>query len=120
MDKLPMEIRESIRRKAAAEWPDDFKIQKYVIDQQAESFLALEAYSRPDIPKEVITQIKQKAEMEWARDFRCGYMSSSNRSRLTNLYFESPFPPSQRTSLTASDKRPCENGPMTSRCRCTL
>lgn len=65
---IPDEVMRIIRRKAAEDCPDDFVMQKDLIEEQIYAFLKLRALA-PEIPEDVFQRIYQKAKEEYPEDF---------------------------------------------------
>lgn len=65
-------MRETIRAKAAEDWPDDFSMQKHVVDRQMEAlqWLGENVENAPeDVPEDVYERIVSKATADWPDDF---------------------------------------------------
>jgi hypothetical protein len=58
-----------IRMKCQRDWPDDFQMQHFSVDQQLQAVAALRA-GRPDnVPDEVFQVIRRKAARDWPDDY---------------------------------------------------
>lgn len=66
---IPPEVMNAIRIFAEREYPDDFAMQKYTIEEQRESFSAIQHLSLPDIPKSVFAKIYERAATEYPDDY---------------------------------------------------
>lgn len=62
-------IKKDICKKAEQEWPDDYGMQKYVIEEQTKAYKELKNYRASDIPSRVLKAITQKALREWPGDY---------------------------------------------------
>lgn len=58
-----------IREKAKREYPTDFEMQKYTIEQQMNAFRKLKSNQPEGIPNEVFESIRDKAKSEYPTDF---------------------------------------------------
>jgi hypothetical protein len=64
------DISSSIRAFAEKEWPDDYEMQKFVINQQTEAYnWVVTATSATGVPQDVFEKIKIKAADEWPNDY---------------------------------------------------
>ena len=64
------EIAKIIRFKAAAEWPDDFEMQRHVIEEQTEAAEKMTHYQQNlDTTNEVVENCLRKALTEWPDDY---------------------------------------------------
>jgi len=64
------DISSSIRAFAEKEWPGDYEMQRFVIDQQTEAYnWVVTSSSATGVPQEVFDQIKTKAASEWPDDY---------------------------------------------------
>lgn len=67
---VPPEIKEAIKAFAAKEWPGDFKMQVYVINEQMEAYEKIEILKRENrAGGDIFRTCLQKATSEWADDF---------------------------------------------------
>lgn len=70
MSGVPVEAKESIKRKAAAEWPGDYVMQTHVIEQQTEAYLKVEHYwTTLDFSNDVLADCRKKALGDWPDDY---------------------------------------------------
>ena len=60
---------EKIRVFAQQEYPDDYSMQKYTIEEQSESFSAIKQLDASNIPADVFNQICQQAAIEYPDDY---------------------------------------------------
>ena len=66
---IPTEVMEKIRAFAQREYPDDYSMQKYTIEEQSESFSAIKQLDVSNIPASVLNQICQRAAIEYLDDY---------------------------------------------------
>lgn len=66
---IPAEVMEKIRVFAQQEYPDDYSMQKYTIEEQSESFSAIKQLDASNIPADVFNQICQQAAIEYPDDY---------------------------------------------------
>lgn len=62
-------IAEAIRVFAKSEWPDDFSMQRHVIEEQTEAYNWLQNFVEPRVPPADMDKIFVKAIEEWPSDF---------------------------------------------------
>jgi hypothetical protein len=65
----PAEVMEKIRAFAQREYPDDYSMQKYTIEEQSESFFAIKRLDASNIPAGVFNEICQRAAIEYPDDY---------------------------------------------------
>lgn len=58
-----------IRKHCEGEWPNDFSMRAYCIDQQERALLALRRGRPADIPEEVFRQVRAMCATQWPDDF---------------------------------------------------
>lgn len=58
-----------IKEKARIEYPNDFEMQKYTIEQQMKAFRKLKRNRPSDIPEDIFESIRVKAQTEYPDDF---------------------------------------------------
>jgi len=59
-----------IKQKCEKDWPDDFAVQKFCIDQQKRAVIALKRGRPPNkMPREVFEKIRRKCFKDWPDDF---------------------------------------------------
>jgi hypothetical protein len=64
------DISSTIRAKAEKEWPGDYEMQKYIINQQTSAYNWLvTASTASGVPQNVFDQIRTKAAGEWPDDY---------------------------------------------------
>lgn len=66
---LPTEVESLIKEKAAERFPDDFSMQKYVIDEQVEAYGLVEEHASESMSDEVFAKVKEKALQRFPDDF---------------------------------------------------
>lgn len=67
---IPLSIAETIKANAEQEWPDDFSMQAFTIDQQTAAYLEVQALDTVNgIPEGTLITIKNRAEQDWGNDF---------------------------------------------------
>jgi hypothetical protein len=64
-----VEAEEVIARHCEREWPDDYNMRAYCIEQQNEAVASLRAVVASDIPTAVFQQIRGKCAREWPDDY---------------------------------------------------
>jgi len=72
-DTLPeerkLDYRNQIKEKAKEEYPTDFEMQKFVIDQQTSAYQRLQTGKPKDIPNNIFESIRKKAKEEYQVNF---------------------------------------------------
>jgi hypothetical protein len=58
-----------IRHHCQSEWPEDFTMQAYCIDQQRKALAVLRKGAPGDIPQEIFRQIRTRCAAEWPDDY---------------------------------------------------
>ena len=58
-----------IKQFARREYPGDYNMQKYVVEQQTESLNWILAYSHPKIPSRDLMAFKNRAKKEYPQDY---------------------------------------------------
>ncbi len=66
---IPPEVLNSIKQKAAAEYPNDYSTQVYILEEETEAYLKLQSYDNPNIPPKILNSIKQKAAAAHPDDY---------------------------------------------------
>lgn len=66
---IPPTVMQTIRRLAQQEYPDDYTMQRYIIEQQCESFSAIQVFPTSGIPGNVYAKIREKAVSEYPDDY---------------------------------------------------
>ncbi|GAA6182198.1 hypothetical protein NBRC116594_36360 [Shimia sp. NS0008-38b] len=67
---VSLETTQIIRSKAAAEWPDDFEMQRDVIEEQTEAAEKMFHYQQNlDTTNEIVDTCLRKSLSEWPNDF---------------------------------------------------
>jgi hypothetical protein len=69
MSHVPDAAKAQIRAKAAADWPDDFEMQKYTIEKQVEAYLEMEAFRIKFNTDEFVSPILAFASKNWPGDY---------------------------------------------------
>ncbi len=60
---------EIIERKCESQWPDDFSMRDYCIEQQEQALAELRRGRPADVPEDVFKRIRAKCAREWPEDF---------------------------------------------------
>ena len=60
---------EIIREHCEQEWPEDFQMRAYCIDEQEKALESLRHGAPKDLPAEVFARIRRKCAAEWTTDF---------------------------------------------------
>jgi len=63
------EADEVITQHCEREWPDDYSMRSYCIDQQRQAVAQLRRGGPADIPMEIFRQIRRKCAREWPDDY---------------------------------------------------
>jgi hypothetical protein len=66
---IPTNIMHMIRAFAQREYPDDYAMQRDVVEEQSESFSAIQLFSAPDVPSGVFATIRERAVAEYPDDY---------------------------------------------------
>ena len=66
---VPADVLKKIKAKAAAEFPNDFATQEYVIRRDSDAYVALMNYRAPGIPADVLKRIMAKATVDFPNDY---------------------------------------------------
>ena len=69
MIEVPSDVKVKIRDKASSEWPDDYEMQKHVLETQIEAYRAVEDLKSRLGTHEIFQIIVDKAVREWPDDF---------------------------------------------------
>lgn len=86
---IPAEVMQTIRAVATRDHPDDYSTQKYIIEDQCESFLAIKNLSAPDIPAHVLTTVCERAAIEHPDDYSTQkYIIEDQLEAYRNLHFD--------------------------------
>lgn len=86
---LSTEIMSIIRTKAASEWPDDFEMQRHVINQQIEAAEKMVLYlTKLDQENPVTKTCINKAFAEWPEDFEMQVHVFEGQMEAAPAFFE--------------------------------
>ncbi len=66
---MPPDVAKMIRAFAEREYPDDYSMQKHTIEEQRESFCAVQDIRASDIPAGVLAKIRERAATEYPDDY---------------------------------------------------
>lgn len=66
---IPPAVMQTIRRFAQQEYPDDYAMQRSIIEEQCESFSAIQVVPTSGIPGDVYAKIREKAVAEFPDDY---------------------------------------------------
>jgi GYF domain 2 len=66
---IPDDVMQKIRAAAAREYPDDYVMQKYTVEQQCEAFSELRKLRVPNIPPNVFAKMSASAAEEYPDDY---------------------------------------------------
>ena len=69
MEGLPIEIMAQLREFAAAEWPDDFEMQKDTLVKQAEAYRDLKEIKSSADSDPHLRRILTAAQGDWPKDY---------------------------------------------------
>jgi hypothetical protein len=90
-NKINVSIKAQIENKAKTDYPTDFQMQKYVIDQQWAAFRSLEKAS-PDIPLNIFDAIRRKAKGDYPNDYQMQeYMEKQEIEAFQKLQAKNPM-----------------------------
>src|SRR5690554_3915549 len=79
MAQLPPDIRTRILNAAREEWPDDFEMQKYTLENQTDAYFKLiSLYSRVE-KTEAMNTLFSRAEKEWEHDYEMRLYEVTNQ-----------------------------------------
>lgn len=84
---VPSKIEREIKAAAATEWPDDFRMQKYTVDQQNDAYRKIEAWKK-NTSGSVAKQITEKAVKEWPNDYRMQWYTIEQQVKAYNALNE--------------------------------
>lgn len=68
--RIALYLNDIIKNNCQKEWPNDYRMQKFCIDQQKDALQKLRAGRPSDIPKDVFKKIRNKCSRKWKNDFR--------------------------------------------------
>lgn len=67
---VPDSIVEAIKASAAEEWPDDYAMQRHVLETESAAYLWIVGYEAPEgVPDDVAERIRAKAAEEWPHQY---------------------------------------------------
>jgi hypothetical protein len=93
-----------VRARCAREWPTDYRLQAYCVEQQRPDARPL--LRAPDVPAEVATAIRRRCAVDWPRDLRlrayCEYQQLDAWHQL-NRDMGVPAPSAERWQVSAFD-----------------
>ncbi|MDY6791548.1 MAG: hypothetical protein SWH54_09790 [Thermodesulfobacteriota bacterium] len=68
--QIALNLNDIIKNNCQKEWPNDYRMQKFCIDQQKDALKKLRAGRPADIPKDIFIKIRNKCSRKWKNDFR--------------------------------------------------
>jgi hypothetical protein len=89
---LPPDIKQQIRLHAESEWPDDFEMQKHVVDSQSDAYWQLQALAVADGDNLIIRQAIAHAASEWIDDFEMQLHTAQNQIASAQAFFSFKLP----------------------------
>jgi hypothetical protein len=66
---MPPEVVAKVKQDLAAQWPNNYSLQKTLLDAQIEAYNQLQNYADTQIPPQVITDIKADLARQWPNNF---------------------------------------------------
>lgn len=66
---VPSDVMKRIKARHAAEFPDNFSMQKIMVDADAKAYRELQSYADPDVPREVLDRIIRKHAQEFPDNY---------------------------------------------------
>jgi capsid portal protein len=82
IENVPADVLNTMRKKAESEWPDDFSMQKYVLEDQLSGWHSMQEAKATvyeemkadsgdpdDVSSKILDDIFRKCESEWPEDF---------------------------------------------------
>jgi len=67
---MPKNIEQGIKTTAKLKWPNDFQMQKYVIDLQTEAYYEVRYYKNKKVPTKILKSIIDRARIKWPGDYQ--------------------------------------------------
>lgn len=66
---VPISVQNAIRKNAEREWPNNYNMQRYEINNQRAAYLAVADYSNTSVPRHILTRIMASAQAEWPENY---------------------------------------------------
>jgi hypothetical protein len=89
---LPPDIKQQIRLHAESEWPDDFEMQKHVVDSQSAAYWQLQALATADGDNLIIKQALTHAAAEWSDDLEMQLHTAQDQIGSAHAFFSFKHP----------------------------
>lgn len=78
---VPADVKQAIKQRAAAEWPNDYEMQAHTVGQQSEAYVKMAQYAAFDRENEVFVTCFAKARADWPDDYTMQVYTFENKLR---------------------------------------